>query len=123
MDGKAGSTLLLHNVPGTLCDRVLLIGLGKEKEFHEKAFGAAVRTAVKMLNETGALEASIFLTEIPVRKRDIGWRVRQAAMIALEATLPFRPLQVEEGRGRAAHLRKLTFCVERRTELAAAEQA
>ena len=29
MEGKAGSTLLLHNVPGTLCDRVLLVGLGK----------------------------------------------------------------------------------------------
>jgi leucyl aminopeptidase len=31
MEGKTGSTLLLHNVPGTLCDRVLLVGLGKEK--------------------------------------------------------------------------------------------
>ena len=28
MEGKAGSTLLLHNVPGTLSDRILLIGLG-----------------------------------------------------------------------------------------------
>ena len=37
MDGKAGSTLLLHNVPGTVCDRVLLVGLGKEKEFRDKA--------------------------------------------------------------------------------------
>jgi leucyl aminopeptidase len=38
MEGKAGSTLLLHNVPGTLCDRVLLVGLGKEKDFKEKEF-------------------------------------------------------------------------------------
>jgi leucyl aminopeptidase len=36
MDGKAGSTLLLQKVPGTLCERVLLVGLGKEK-------GASVR--------------------------------------------------------------------------------
>ena len=28
MEGKLGSTLLLHNVPGTLADRVLLVGLG-----------------------------------------------------------------------------------------------
>ena len=122
MDGKAGSTLLLHNVPGTLCDRVLLIGLGKEKEFHEKAFGAAVRTAVKMLNETGALEASIFLTEIPVRKRDIGWRVRQAAMIALEATYRFDRFKSKKDDVRRP-LRKLTFGVERRNELAQAEKA
>ena len=56
MEGKAGNTLLLHNVPGTLCDRILLVGLGKEKEFHEKEFGNAIRTAVKTLNETGAFE-------------------------------------------------------------------
>ena len=32
IDGKAGSTLLLHDVPATRCERVLLVGLGKEKE-------------------------------------------------------------------------------------------
>jgi leucyl aminopeptidase len=71
MEGKAGSTLLLHNVPATLCDRILLVGLGKEKEFKEKEFAAAVRTTVKVLNETGAFDASIFLTELTVRKRSI----------------------------------------------------
>jgi leucyl aminopeptidase len=45
--GKAGTTLLLHNVPGTLCDRVLLVGLGKEKEFREKEYCNAVRSAVQ----------------------------------------------------------------------------
>ena len=33
MEGKAGNTLLLHNVPGTLCDRILLVGLGKSLVF------------------------------------------------------------------------------------------
>ena len=42
MDGKAGSTLLLHDVPATLCDRVLLVGLGKEKEFREKEYGSDI---------------------------------------------------------------------------------
>ena len=32
MDGKQGSTLILHNVPGMSCERVLLVGLGKENE-------------------------------------------------------------------------------------------
>ena len=38
MDGKAGTTLLLHQVPGTLSDRVLLVGLGKEREFRDKEY-------------------------------------------------------------------------------------
>ena len=36
MSGKLGSTLLLHSVPGTMTDRVLLVGLGKEREFGER---------------------------------------------------------------------------------------
>ena len=45
MEGKLGSTLLLHNVRGTLADRVLLVGLGKERDFRDKEFRSAVKSA------------------------------------------------------------------------------
>ncbi len=122
MEGKAGTTLLLHNVPGTLCDRVLLVGLGKEKDFREKEFASAIRTTVKTLNETGAFDASIFLTELPVKKRSIGWRVRQAATIALDATYKFDQFKSKKDEARRP-LRKLTLGVERRNELGQAEEA
>ncbi|HMU99722.1 MAG TPA: leucyl aminopeptidase [Rhodocyclaceae bacterium] len=122
MEGKAGSTLLLHNVPGTLCDRVLLVGLGKEKEFREKEFAAAVRTAVKTLNETGAFDASLFLTEIAVKKRSIAWRVRQSTLAALETTYRFDHYKSRKDEVRRP-LRKLTLAVERRNELNRAEEA
>ncbi|UCV02529.1 leucyl aminopeptidase [Dechloromonas denitrificans] len=122
MEGKAGSTLLLHNVPGTLCDRVLMVGLGKEKDFREKEFIGAIRTTVKTLNETGAFDASIFLTELAVKKRSIGWRVRQTAMIALEATYKFDQFKSKKDEVRRP-LRKLTLGVERRNELAQSEEA
>ena len=77
MEGKAGTTLLLHSVPGTLADRILLVGLGKEKDFREKEFGNAIRVAVKTLNDTGAFDATFFLTELAVRKRSTAWRIRQ----------------------------------------------
>lgn len=121
MEGKAGSTLLLHNVPGTLADRVLLVGLGKEKEFREKEFRAAISTAVKTLNETGGFDGTLYLTELTVRKRDIAWRVRQATMVALEALYRFDRLKSKKDDVRRP-LRKLTFCVERRNELAPAEE-
>ncbi|MEP2789232.1 MAG: M17 family peptidase N-terminal domain-containing protein, partial [Kangiellaceae bacterium] len=35
MEGKLGQVLLLHNVPNTLADRVLLIGCGKERDFSD----------------------------------------------------------------------------------------
>ena len=122
MEGKLGSTLLLHNVPGTLCDRVLLVGLGKEKEFREKEYCQAVRTAVKTLNETGSFDGVVFLTEIPVKKRTVSWRVRQAAIVAQETVYRFDQLKSKKDEVRRP-LRKLTFAVERRNELTPAEEA
>jgi leucyl aminopeptidase len=122
MEGKSGTTLLLHNVPGTLCDRVLLVGLGKEKDFREKEFGQAIRTAVKTLNETGAFDASIFLTELAVKKRDVAWRIRQTTIIALDATYRFDQFKSKKDEVRRP-LRKLTLGVERRNELTLAEEA
>ena len=121
MEGKAGTTLLLHNVPGTLCDRILMVGLGKEKEFREKEFIGAIRTAVKTLNETGAFDASIFLTELAVKKRSVAWRVRQTAIVALDATYRFDQFKSKKDDVRRP-LRKLTLAVERRNELALAEE-
>ncbi len=121
MEGKAGTTLLLHNVPSTHCDRILLVGLGKEKEFREKEFASAIRTAVKVLNETGAFDASLFLTELPVRKHSITWRVRQTVIAALDATYKFDQFKSKKEEIRRP-LRKLTISVERRNELAPAEE-
>jgi leucyl aminopeptidase len=122
MEGKSGSTLLLQNVPGTLCERVLLVGLGKEKDFREKEFTTAIRNTVKTLNETGAFDASIFLTELAVKKRSVGWRIRQATMVALDATYKFDLFKSKKDEVRRP-LRKLTLAVERRNELTQAEEA
>ena len=73
MDGKAGATLLLHKVPGTFADRVLLVGLGKESAFNEKAYRNAIATAVRSLHETGAADGTLYLPELPVKKRGIAW--------------------------------------------------
>ncbi|MFN0160300.1 MAG: leucyl aminopeptidase [Burkholderiales bacterium] len=122
MEGKAGRTLLLHNVPGILGDRVLLVGLGREKDFRDREYREAVRAAVKTLDETGAFEGTIYLTEIAVKRRDIAWRVRHAAMIGAESVYRFDAMKSKKDEVRRP-LRKLTLMVERRNELPAAEKA
>jgi len=122
MEGKAGTSLLLHKVPGILGERVLLIGLGKEKEFREKEYGDAIRCAVKTLNETGSFDGTLFLTEVPVKKRSVAWRIRQATIIAQEAVYRFDRFKSKKDEVRRP-LRKLTFAVERRNELAMGEAA
>ncbi len=122
MEGKAGTTLLLHNVPGTLCDRVLLVGLGKEKDFRVKEFREAVATAVRTLNETGAFDGTLYLTELPVKKRTMSWRIRQAVQIVFETLYRFDRYKSKKDEVRRP-LRKLTLAVESRADLAVAEDA
>ena len=122
MEGKLGSTLLLHNVRGTLADRVLLVGLGKERDFRDREFRKAVRSAVKLLNETGSYEAVVYLTEEKVKRREVAWRVEHAVAVAMETVYRFDRMKSEPAEVRRP-LRKLTLSVPQRSDLAAGEKA
>ena len=122
MEGKLGATLLLHNVRGTLADRVLLVGLGKERDFRDKEFRSAVHSAVKLLNETGSYEAVIYLTEEKVKRREVAWRVEHAVVVAMEAVYRFDQMKSEKIDVRRP-LRKLTLSVPQRSDLDAGEAA
>jgi leucyl aminopeptidase len=93
MDGRAGTSLLLHHVPGVACERVLLIGLGAEKSFNEKAFRNAVSAALRAVNATGAGDAELHLTPIGAGQSDIAWRVAQSAALAIESTYRFEQMK------------------------------
>ena len=122
MEGKLGSTLLLHNVRGTLADRVLLVGLGKEREFRDKEFRSSIHSAVKLLNETGSYEAVIYLTEERVKRREVAWRVEHAVLSAMNAVYRFEDMKSQPAEVRRP-LRKLTLSVPQRSDLVAGEAA
>src|SRR5258705_1528682 len=77
MDGRPGTTCVLYEVRGISAERVLLVGLGPEKEFDEKQFRNCSRTAIKAIGDTGAREACLSFSELPVRGRGFTWRSRQ----------------------------------------------
>ena len=122
MNGKAGASLLLHEVPGIAAERVLLVGLGKQREFGAKEYRTAVGAAVRRLGDAGAKDAALYLTELSVGKRDLAWNIRQATLAAQDALYRFDKLKSkkEEQRRRLA---KLCFAVTRRTDKATAEAA
>ena len=122
MEGKSGNRLLLPNCSGALAERILLIGLGKEREFRDKEYLAALRAAFKALAETGAQDAILFLTQLAVKKRSLGWKIRQAVMIANESAYRFDQFKSKKDEVRVP-LRKIAFAVERKNEVSLAEQA
>ncbi len=122
MEGKVGTTLLLHNVPNVLTDRILLVGLGKERDFKDRNYREAFRLAIKTLNDTGSIDATVYLTELAVKRRDLAWKIEQAVMMTTESLYRFDRLKTRQEESRRP-LRKLILNVNRRRELTIGEAA
>src|SRR5512135_2958705 len=80
LSGKAGSTLLLRGVAGLAAERVLLVGLGDEKELGESAYR----------------DALLYLAETKPAGRDPAWSVRQAVLVVSEAFYRFDQLKTQK---------------------------
>ena len=78
IEGDIGNTLLLHNVENTLCDRILLVGCGKEKDVDVNAFYKINCNMVTRLQSSGATEIASYLTEVSVKRKDISWKIHHS---------------------------------------------
>jgi leucyl aminopeptidase len=121
MQGRLGTTLLLHNVPDVGAGRVLLVGLGPEAGFGEKEYREAVAGAIRALNASGAEEASLHLTELRVGKRDAVWKVAHAVAVAGEAAYRFTRMKSRSDAPESALRRLVLNVADRATERRAAE--
>ncbi len=122
MDGKAGTSLLLHNVPDTLFKRVLLVGLGKEQEFKQKSFQGALANIFSSLQKTAVTDATVFLSDFPISDRALDWKVSQIVVVATNSLYRFNQLKSKPDNDQG-HLRKMVLCIDQRTDLAACEAA
>jgi len=122
LEGDLGGTLLLHNVENTLCDRVLLIGCGKEKEIDTRAFRAINSAMATTLKSSGTTEVASFLTEIPVKRRSLTWKIQQSIEAIDETLYAFNQLKSEQIPPRRP-LRKFVFSVSGRGQLTEGEEA
>ncbi|MBI2295234.1 MAG: leucyl aminopeptidase [Betaproteobacteria bacterium] len=120
MQGKPGTTLLLHSVPNAAADRVLLVGLGREAGFGDKQYREAVAAAIRALNASGAEEASFHLTELGVDRRDAAWKVAHAVMVARECAYRFTRMKSKSEEPEAALRRLILSVADRAAERRAA---
>jgi leucyl aminopeptidase len=95
LSGKTGSTLLLRALPGVAAERVLLVGLG-EKNTSESAYRDAVRAAANALKELDAKDAALFLVDMKVGARPLGWNVRHAVLGVRDALYRFDQLKTQK---------------------------
>lgn len=122
IEGKAGQTLLLHNVKNCPAERILLVGCGKERELDEKQYKSIIQKMVTHLNETGSMEAVSFLSDLHIKGRNTYWKIRQAIETIHDSLYSFDQLKSHKTELRRP-LRKLVFNVPSRKELTSGEQA
>ena len=122
LEGALGKTLLLHDVPKVPADRILLVGLGRERDFNEPAYRTALLAAAKALRATGTLDATVCLTDLPVKKRETGWKVEHAVLAFYEGAYRFDRLKSKPPEAKKS-LRKVTLHVGHRNEITEGEAA
>jgi leucyl aminopeptidase len=122
LEGNGGRTLLLHNVRDVAAERVLLVGLGREREFGDAAYRGAMNAAAKALKGTGATDAWITLTDLPLKRRDAAWKVEQAVLSLMDSAYRFDRLKSKPPEARKA-LKKVVLQVGGKGDLRAAEEA
>lgn len=122
MDGHKGQMLLLHNVPGMISDRVMLIGCGKERDLDDRTYRTIIANSIRALNETGSLEGVNYLSELNIKGRDHHWKIKQAVLITEQSLYQFEELKTKKKHNRRP-LRKITFTVPTRRELPLGEEA
>ena len=82
VSGKAGRTVLLHDLAGIAAARVLVVGLGETAKFGVSAYLRAIGDVVRTLKTGASRSALCTLTALDVPGRDADWRVRQAVIAA-----------------------------------------
>jgi len=80
LSGRTGRSLVLHDLPGVVAPRVLVVGLGDSGKFGVPQYLKAAADAVRAL-KTGPVGKALFtLSEVAVAGRDAAWAIRQAAI-------------------------------------------
>ncbi|HEY0635443.1 MAG TPA: M17 family peptidase N-terminal domain-containing protein, partial [Gammaproteobacteria bacterium] len=80
--GKVGQTVMLHHPSGLACDRLLLVGCGKDDEMGDATYHKVVKAALSAARGTAAKEAFVCLGELEVTGRDAAWKARLCAEAA-----------------------------------------
>jgi leucyl aminopeptidase len=122
LEDKLGATLLFHRVPKVAAERVLLVGLGREREFSEDSYCTALAAAIKALRTTGAAEATIGLHRLPVKGRDGAWKIEQAVLAVVDGMYRFDRLKSKPPKAKRM-LASVRFQVANRSQAPAAQAA
>ncbi len=94
--GKIGQNLPLFHIASGI-EQILLVGCGKSEALSPASFRKIAIGAIKSLNTCNTQQAICYLTELPVSKKSLPWKVRQLAEAAWDGIYRFDLFKSEKG--------------------------
>ncbi|HYQ73399.1 MAG TPA: leucyl aminopeptidase [Gammaproteobacteria bacterium] len=85
MDGKCEQTLMVHHPQGAACERVLLVGCGKQGDFTAAAYRKVIAAAARVVDASGATDAVSYLAGLDVSDHNSTWKIATLVEITLGA--------------------------------------
>jgi leucyl aminopeptidase len=89
---KAGATQMVYGAAAKTA-RVLLVSMGKENKVTDKAFGEAVRGALRQAGNLSSDEAISVLHDVDVENRDLAWKIAEQVTIARDLAYRFEQMK------------------------------
>ncbi len=122
MEGEPSQTLMLYDLPGTLCERILLVGCGAQKDYDRSKHNDAIGKAISELSGGYAIEAILCLPALESAATDLYTQLRDAVIKSAEQTYRFDQCK-SKPKAPKRPLKKLTLLVNDRKDLKTAQKA
>jgi leucyl aminopeptidase len=113
---------MLYELPGVAAERVLLIGLGKKKDYTRTNYRKALAAATTLLQQSGAGEAMFALPDSLPRALDLYTSVRDAVVTVEDKVYRYSRTK-EDKQAPKTPLKRLNLWVGKKSETADAERA
>jgi leucyl aminopeptidase len=122
IEGEAGQTLMLYELPGVAAERVLLIGLGKKKDFTRTNYRKALAAATTLLQQSSAGEATLALPDSLPLALDLYTSVRDAVVTVEDKVYRYSHTK-DDKRAPKTPLKRLNLWIGKKSDTADAERA
>ncbi len=122
MEGKSGQSLMLYDVPDVHSGRILLVGLGAEKDFDRSVFYQATATAASLLNSSNLTEATSCLPLVQPKNSGLTQILRDTVISSEQTLYLFRQCK-SKPEPAARRLKKLSLYIGEKRAAKSAQQA
>lgn len=96
LQGKAGQSLLIHQLPGVKAQRILLVGIGKDAELPDRSVRKTISHVLAQLKPLNSEQATIVLDSFQVQQRDSASTTRLMAECLADGLYQFDQFKSEK---------------------------